>query len=71
MGSFRRPYFFLKKDTTIFDFQFRNEEIPPLELDREQIKRVIINLLDNAVAAVSENGEIRIATSHDRSRGVV
>ena len=49
----------------------RYEEIPPLELDREQIKRVIINLLDNAVAAVGENGEIRMATSHDPSRGVV
>jgi two-component system nitrogen regulation sensor histidine kinase NtrY len=27
--------------------------------------------LDNAVAAVEEQGEIRLATSHDRSRGIV
>jgi two-component system nitrogen regulation sensor histidine kinase NtrY len=48
-----------------------NGKIPALELDREQIKRVVMNLLDNAVAAVADNGEIRIATSHDPSRGVV
>jgi two-component system, NtrC family, nitrogen regulation sensor histidine kinase NtrY len=52
-------------------FEFRNGEIPALELDREQIKRVVINLLDNAVAAVEENGEIRISTSYDGARGVV
>jgi two-component system nitrogen regulation sensor histidine kinase NtrY len=52
-------------------FEFRNGEIPALELDREQIKRVVINLLDNAVAAVEENGEIRLSTSYDGARGVV
>jgi two-component system nitrogen regulation sensor histidine kinase NtrY len=52
-------------------FHFQNGPIPPLELDREQMKRALINLLDNAVAAVQEQGEIRLATSHDRSRGVV
>jgi two-component system nitrogen regulation sensor histidine kinase NtrY len=30
-----------------------------------------MNLLDNAVAAVADHGEIKIATSHDPSRGVV
>jgi two-component system nitrogen regulation sensor histidine kinase NtrY len=42
-----------------------------LELDREQIKRVLINLLDNAVTAVGAEGEIRLATSHDSERGIV
>jgi two-component system nitrogen regulation sensor histidine kinase NtrY len=70
-GIVQEALFLFKEGHNDIRFQFRNEEIPPLELDREQIKRVIINLLDNAVAAVSENGEIRIATSHDRSRGVV
>jgi two-component system nitrogen regulation sensor histidine kinase NtrY len=52
-------------------FQFRGAVIPPLELDREQIKRVLINLLDNAVAAVDGQGEIQLATTHDVARRVV
>ncbi|HEX2928146.1 MAG TPA: ATP-binding protein, partial [Candidatus Binatia bacterium] len=52
-------------------FQFQSGIIPSLELDREQIKRVLINLLDNAVAAVDGNGEIKLATSYDRDRAVV
>jgi two-component system nitrogen regulation sensor histidine kinase NtrY len=52
-------------------FQFRAGTIPPLDLDREQIKRVLINLLDNAVAAVDGSGEISLATAHDPARGVV
>ncbi|MGE5304757.1 MAG: ATP-binding protein [Alphaproteobacteria bacterium] len=52
-------------------FQFRQGEIPSLELDREQMKRVLINLLDNAVAAVEEKGEITLTTACESSRGVV
>jgi two-component system nitrogen regulation sensor histidine kinase NtrY len=52
-------------------FQFRGGVIPQLELDREQIKRVLINLLDNAVAAVEDHGEINLTTSYDREREVV
>ena len=63
--------FLFKEGHNHIRFHFRNGDIPSLELDREQIKRVVINLLDNAVAAVGENGEIKMATSHDRSRGVV
>jgi len=39
--------------------------MPPLNLDAEQIKRVMMNLLDNAVAAVSGDGCIDIRTSYD------
>lgn len=52
-------------------FQFQGGVIPRLELDREQIKRVLINLLDNGVAAVEDRGEIKITTSYDRERDVV
>jgi two-component system nitrogen regulation sensor histidine kinase NtrY len=52
-------------------FHFRVGALPQLDLDREQIKRVLINLLDNAVAAVGGEGEIKLATSHDMARGVV
>jgi two-component system nitrogen regulation sensor histidine kinase NtrY len=53
------------------DFQFRPETIPELELDREQINRVLMNLLDNAVAAVQGRGAITLATHFDPERAVV
>ena len=52
-------------------FRFRPGVIPTLDLDRDQIKRVLINLLDNAVAAVQNDGEIRLSTHYNRGRGVV
>ena len=46
------------------DFEVHlDKSLPSFGLDREQIKRVIINLLDNAVAAVNEKGKISIETS--------
>jgi len=51
-----------------------DRELPPSMLDVEQIKRVFVNLIDNAVhALVSANGEkqITIATSHDAERSVL
>jgi len=43
-----------------------DEEIPLLRLDRDQIKRVLINLLDNAIAALDGEGDIRIETRFDQ-----
>jgi two-component system nitrogen regulation sensor histidine kinase NtrY len=48
-------------------FEFHPGVIPDLELDRNQIKRALINLLDNAVAATDGQGEVEIATSYDRA----
>jgi two-component system nitrogen regulation sensor histidine kinase NtrY len=39
--------------------------LPSTSLDREQIKRVIINLLENAVAATAGKGEIRVETVYN------
>ncbi|MEJ5328672.1 MAG: ATP-binding protein [Desulfobaccales bacterium] len=36
-------------------------DLPPLLLDREQMQRVLLNLLDNALASLSDGGEIRLA----------
>ncbi len=36
--------------------------LPILEIDRNQIKRVLINLIDNAIAAVGDEGEVRVET---------
>jgi two-component system, NtrC family, nitrogen regulation sensor histidine kinase NtrY len=47
----------------VFDFQ-QGVDIPKLMLDPEQIRRVMVNLLDNAVAAVGgKTGRIEIRTS--------
>jgi two-component system nitrogen regulation sensor histidine kinase NtrY len=40
----------------------KSAELPRMMLDAEQIKRVFINLLDNAVAAIESKGEICIET---------
>ncbi len=41
------------------DFDLEHDNIPPFSFDPVQIKRVLINLLDNAVAVLAEGGEIR------------
>jgi two-component system nitrogen regulation sensor histidine kinase NtrY len=40
-------------------------DIPPLNLDRLQIKQALINLIENAIVAVREAGRIEIAVRHD------
>ncbi|HEY4744498.1 MAG TPA: ATP-binding protein, partial [Desulfuromonadaceae bacterium] len=42
-----------------------DERLPQLKIDRDQIKRVIINILENAVAAMEEQGTIDIRSSFD------
>jgi len=50
-----------------FDFQ-QGVGIPKMNIDAEQIRRVMVNLLDNAVAAmVNQRGHIIISTSYDKS----
>lgn len=44
----------------------KDPELPILNLDREQIKRVMINLLDNAVAALGNGGRIEINLTFDK-----
>ncbi len=50
-------------------FRFEpDEKIPVFNLDKEQMKRVMVNLLDNSVAAVdsfqTKDGEIAVSTHH-------
>jgi two-component system nitrogen regulation sensor histidine kinase NtrY len=40
-------------------------QLPPLLLDREQIKRVLLNLLDNALASIKDTGKISINLQGD------
>jgi PAS domain S-box-containing protein len=48
-------------------------DVPTLQLDPEQIRRVFVNLVDNAVEAVSASAErrVRVVTRHDASRDTV
>ena len=40
------------------------EDIPtPIRFDPEQMRRVLINLIDNAIDAMNKQGEVRLATS--------
>jgi two-component system nitrogen regulation sensor histidine kinase NtrY len=43
-------------------------EVPLLHLDKEQMKRVMINLLDNAIDAIDGKGEIVIDLSYDQDQ---
>lgn len=64
--------FLFKEGHKGIEFRFdRRGELPTLQLDREQIKRVLINLLDNAVSVVEEGGRIEISTDYEPSLGIV
>ncbi len=52
-------------------FQFIPEELPVMNLDRDQMKRVIINLIKNSLAAMDSQGEIKIRTHYDPHHQVV
>ena len=41
------------------------DAIPIMNLDRKQIKQAMINLLENAIAAIKGRGEIEITLTHD------
>ena len=52
-------------------------DLPTLDLDRDQIRRALTNLIDNAIAAVRErdaasparrSGRVTLRTAHDRAR---
>ncbi len=42
--------------------------LPKLNIDAEQINRVMVNLLDNAVTAIRKEGQINIAVSYEEAQ---
>jgi len=53
---------------------FRNlieQDIPPFEFDLKQMKRVLINLLENSITVIHDSGVIEIALSCDKENQVV
>ena len=49
-----------KKQITVF--RSYASELPPVQIDPEQIKQVFLNILLNAISATSENGQIIVKT---------
>lgn len=57
-----------KAGQRMINFEARTDSrLPILEIDRDQMKRVLINLIDNAIAAVGDEGEVRVETSFDEA----
>ena len=51
-------------------FQYENEGIPPLRVDRDGIKRALINLITNSVKAIDDGqGTISIQTRYSKEKG--
>jgi two-component system nitrogen regulation sensor histidine kinase NtrY len=47
-----------------FDLNFSNN-LPEVNLDRQQMKQAMINLVDNAVGAMKASGDISLSVTHD------
>jgi two-component system, NtrC family, nitrogen regulation sensor histidine kinase NtrY len=52
-------------------FEFTPLELPVFNMDRDQMKRVMINLIKNSLAAIERDGEIKILTSYDSKLEIV
>ena len=48
-----------------------DKNLPDTKFDREQIKRVIINLLENSVAAITGNGTINLGSVYNRELQII
>src|SRR4029078_3187095 len=42
-----------------------------ISVDPEQIRRVLVNVIDNAIEAINQQGIIDVETQHDRSNSLV
>jgi two-component system nitrogen regulation sensor histidine kinase NtrY len=68
----------ISESITLFDQAHKNISIrfnqdlslPSFLFDRSQIKRVFINIMDNAVSAVDESGEIQIQSHYDKDLNI-
>ncbi|MBS0151775.1 MAG: HAMP domain-containing protein [Nitrospira sp.] len=53
------------------DIQFvieLDDALPPINFDREQLRRVFVNLFDNAVQAMNQRGRLWVGTRYDTKR---
>jgi len=52
-------------------FDFSAHDLPVFNIDRDQMKRVMINLIKNSLASLERDGEIRIRTDYDPRMQIV
>ncbi len=55
------------------NIDFRTETdpmLPVIDIDREKIKRVLINLIDNAIDSMEDGGTITVETHYDSTLGI-
>jgi two-component system nitrogen regulation sensor histidine kinase NtrY len=45
-----------------------DEDLPSINFDREQLKRVFVNLFDNAIQAMNQKGRLWVGTKYDTKR---
>jgi two-component system, NtrC family, nitrogen regulation sensor histidine kinase NtrY len=50
---------------------FYSPDVPRVSVDPEQLRRVVINLIDNAIEAMDRRGTIDVSTQHDSSNRIV
>jgi len=48
-----------------------DQQLPTIKFDREQIKRVIINLIENAIAAITDKGSIELASTYNKELQII
>ncbi|MBI4050156.1 MAG: HAMP domain-containing histidine kinase [Candidatus Doudnabacteria bacterium] len=65
IDSFART---VKASGLAVNFEIINGPLPPVEVDQEKLKRVIINLLSNSVKYTPQHGAVRITVARDTTR---
>ncbi len=57
-------------ESIVFDLQLV-DSLPEMELDRAQLRRALINLFDNAVAAMDGKGRVTVTSQRDTTLGLI
>ena len=53
------------------DFHFEKEHVPKFRMDKDQVKRALINLVTNSIKAIdSEQGVVTLTTRYEKNRGL-
>ncbi len=53
------------------DFRFEKENVPKFRMDKDKVKRALINLVTNSIKAIdSEQGIVTLTTRYEKNRGL-
>ena len=71
MTSSRRPSASIRTCIRTLIFQFEKENMPKFRLDKDKLRRALINLVTNSIKAIdSEQGTVTFATRYERNKGL-